>query len=68
MNPSLRPILQAISAVALLGTILPSVLYFVGSITLPHCTTLMLITTIIWFVVTPLWMGRAPESADSSGT
>lgn len=63
MNPSLRPILQFISTTALLGTILPSVLYFTGSLALPQCQHAMAIATIIWFLVTPLWMGRKPEAS-----
>jgi len=46
------------SLVALAITILPSLLYLTG--TIPHdaakwCT---FIGTLLWFIVTPLWMGR----------
>ncbi len=60
----MRHILQTISALALLGTILPSILYFLGRIELESCKYAMMIATIIWFAVTPFWMGRnqkAPE-------
>jgi hypothetical protein len=54
----LRLIVQLISWLAILGTILPSSLYLVDQISLDRCQWLMLVATIIWFVVTPLWMGR----------
>ena len=63
----LRPVLQLISALALLGTILPSVLFFADLMTLSQCTAAMLVATIVWFVATPLWMGRARKSAGQEG-
>ena len=57
----MRRILQLISALALIGTILPSYLYFIGLIDLDTNKWLMLFATIVWFAVTPFWMGRLPE-------
>lgn len=54
----MRRVLQMISWLALFGTILPSVLYLGGSMELDRCQQSMLVATIVWFVVTPFWMGR----------
>jgi len=53
-----RIILQLLSWLALAGTILPSVLYLAGRIELDPSNWLLLAATIVWFIVTPLWMGR----------
>ena len=52
--------LQCVSWIALVATLLPSVLFLSGSIDLPTCTWLMLAATIVWFAATPCWMGREP--------
>ncbi len=49
---------QIISLLALLLTILPSVLYFTGSIEHPIVVLTALIGTIVWFISTPMWMSR----------
>ena len=54
----MRTLLQCVSWVVLLGAIIPSILFLLGTITLDQCKWIMLIATIAWFVVTPLWMGR----------
>jgi len=51
------------SWVVLLGAIVPALLFLFGLITLDQCKWIMLITTIAWFVVTPLWMGRGLKPA-----
>ena len=53
-----RRLLQLISWLALAGTIVPSVLFLAGSMELDPTQWLMLLATIVWFVATPLWMGR----------
>ena len=53
-----RRLLQIVSWIALAGTILPSVLFLAGRITLDESKWWLLAATIVWFVVTPLWMGR----------
>jgi Na+/H+ antiporter NhaA len=66
----LRTLLQLLSWLALLGSILPPFLFLVGGIELEQCQVSMLTATIVWFIVTPLWMGRAdpldagPEAAE----
>jgi hypothetical protein len=53
-----RIFLQTISAIALAGTIAPSLLYLAGRMELGASKAWLLAATIVWFVVTPLWMGR----------
>jgi len=56
----MRRALQLASALALVGIVLPPILYFQGN--LPHdgMTTVMLLATILWFATTPFWMnGRS---------
>jgi hypothetical protein len=54
----LRISLQCISWIALVATLLPSLLFLAGSIDLATCSGLMLAATLVWFAVTPFWMGR----------
>lgn len=54
----MRTVLPIISWVSLAATILPSVLFVAGQITLDQSKLAMLAATIVWFVATPLWMGR----------
>jgi hypothetical protein len=54
----MRTLLQCASWIILLGTIVPAILFLVGRVTLDQCKWFMLLTTIAWFIVTPLWMGR----------
>jgi len=42
----------------LLGTIIPPLLFLIGTLPLDQCQGIMLIATLIWFAVTPFWMGR----------
>ncbi len=55
----MRPILQIISWLALAATILPSILFLAGRIDLDQSKLWLLAATIVWFIATPLWMGRA---------
>ena len=54
----MRKALQLISLLALVMTIVPSVMFIRGSIDLENVKTLMFGTALVWFVVTPFWMGR----------
>lgn len=49
---------QLVSALALVGTILPAVLFFIGRLDLDQVKGWMLAATAVWFVATPLWMER----------
>lgn len=67
----MRRILQTISWVACAGTILPSILYLFASLNLDLTKWLMLLATIVWFVITPVWMGRehgkmAPKTQEAA--
>ncbi|MCY2993596.1 MAG: hypothetical protein NTY19_37815 [Planctomycetota bacterium] len=54
----LRRVLQTISWLACIGTVVPAVLFFLDRISLDQVKTSMLVVAVVWFVVTPLWMGR----------
>ena len=54
----MRHVTQAVSGLALVGTILPAVLFFGGSLELTQLKTWMFVATVVWFVATPLWMER----------
>ncbi len=57
-------VLKILSLVALVITILPSLLYVNSILSLDTLKWLSLAGTLVWFVVTPLWMGRTlgPDS------
>ena len=57
----MRRLVQTISWCAIVATILPSLLYLANAMTLETCHWVMLLSTIVWFVATPLWMGRVPS-------
>ena len=61
----MRPILQALSVGALLLTIVPAVLVFLGKIPFENHAALMLAGTLLWFITASLWMGRE-EPKDNS--
>ncbi len=57
--------LKLVSLLALLATILPSLLYFKGMMGHEAVKWITLTGTIVWFIATPLWMGRElPLGAD----
>ncbi|WP_269523612.1 hypothetical protein [Coraliomargarita parva] len=60
----MRKLLQALSLIALIGVIAPPVLFLAGSIELPAVHRVMLIATVAWFLLTPLWMGRNEPAGD----
>jgi hypothetical protein len=57
----MRTIAQIISWLALVGSILPALLFYVDRMGLPEVKLWMLISTAVWFVATPLWMERKAE-------
>jgi len=57
----MKRILSIVSALALTGTVLPSILFLAGQMSLPTVKTMMLICAIAWFVTTPFWMERQLE-------
>ena len=50
--------LQIISLLALIMTVVPSVLFLTGTVELEQVKLLMLISMIVWFAVTPFWMNQ----------
>jgi hypothetical protein len=49
---------RLVSLVALVGTILPPVLYFTGHMDLDATKAWMLVAAVAWFAATPVWMDR----------
>lgn len=49
---------KLISLIALAATIVPSVLYFTGAIGHDAVKWTALVGTVVWFIATPMWMGR----------
>lgn len=47
---------QILSALALVGTLLPACLFFADRISLPVAQNFMLGAVVLWFLATPLWM------------
>ena len=60
----MRTTLQIFSWLALAGTILPAGFYYTGQLDFSGLKQAMLIATILWFVVTSLWMGREKTSGE----
>lgn len=54
----MRRVLQSISGLALIGVVLPPILFLMGRLELDGCNQAMLLATVVWFIVTPFWMGR----------
>jgi hypothetical protein len=50
---------KLVSAVALVGTIAPPLLFFAGALELGPMKAWMLAATVAWFAATPLWMDRS---------
>ena len=62
----MRIVFQILSWLALAGTLLPSVMFLGGVLELDQVKTVMLVATVVWFVCTPVWMGRAPVAESVS--
>ena len=58
----MRLALQIISWLALVMTVLPSLIYFSGNMELTSVIKLLNAASIVWFVATPFWMDRKTES------
>jgi len=54
----MRNIAQFVSLLALAATLLAATLFFADRITLSAMRSWLLGATVIWFISTPLWMGR----------
>jgi len=53
-----RLVYQLLSWVSLAATIVPSLIFMAGKMDLDRVKLWMVISMIVWFVVTPLWMER----------
>jgi hypothetical protein len=60
----MRKLLQILSILALLGVIAPPALFLAGRIELAAVHTGMLIATVVWFGLTPFWIGQKKASDD----
>jgi hypothetical protein len=54
----MKALARAVSWLALVGTILPAVLFFGGRLELVHVKSWMLASTVAWFATAPFWMRR----------
>ena len=54
----MRNLLQVLSWIALIATILPAFLFLTGRMDIHLMKIMMLTATAAWFILTPLWMGR----------
>ena len=57
----MRAFARLISWLALAGTILPPLLFFVDRLDLDQTKLWMLVATVAWFAATPVWMDRGRE-------
>lgn len=57
----MKTLAQIVSWIALVGTIVPAMAYLGGSLSLPAVKTWMLVSTVVWFVTVPVWMGRSDK-------
>ena len=60
----MKNITKLISLAALVGTFGPSLMFLANGLSLETASWISLLATIIWFVVTPLWMGRMEHEID----
>ena len=58
----MRRILQIVSWLACAATVLPAVMFLFGMMSLPVVKQNMFAATVVWFVITPFWMGREESS------
>jgi hypothetical protein len=54
----MRPLLQLVSFAALAATIVPPILFLLTHLSLDQTKWTMLAGAIVWFAVTPFWMGK----------
>jgi hypothetical protein len=54
----MKTLAQLISLASLAGTIVPPMLFFMGSIPLASTQSWMLGAAVAWFLTAPLWMER----------
>ncbi len=52
----MKPIAITVGTVALLGTIVPPMLFLAGSLGQDAIKLAMLVSCLVWFVTAPVWM------------
>ncbi len=52
----IKTIARPIGYLALLGTIVPPLLFMFGVVSLEPVKTIMLVACVAWFVAAPIWM------------
>ena len=61
----MKRLAQFISLAALVLILVPGLLYLAGGVALAPVKAIALLGTVLWFLATPLWMGRKlPVDAD----
>ena len=60
--PAFRLVAQLLAWVALAGVIVPGLLMLAGSVDLAQTKTLMIVSTILWFIAASLWILTNPEN------
>lgn len=54
----MKTVLKGISYIALLGTFVPAILVWAGTIQLETHKIIMIIAMVLWFVTAPFWMKK----------
>lgn len=54
----MKSILPIVSYIALLGIIIPPILYLSDVLSKSGMSSFMLVGTLLWFLTVPFWMGR----------
>ncbi len=60
---TMQQTLKLVSWVGLAATVVPCLLYYFNAIDLGAVKAITLVGTLVWFVATPLWMGRQLDPA-----
>lgn len=58
----MKNLLKILSYIGLLLTLIPSILYFSGTISADTHKMLMFTGTVLWFLSAPFWMNKAEEA------
>ena len=61
----MNKIAKITSLIALLATIVPCVLFYLGNLEINNMKWATLAATIIWFVATPIWIGQVDNTTDN---
>ncbi|MGC8744035.1 MAG: hypothetical protein ACP5T0_09170 [Verrucomicrobiia bacterium] len=59
----MRIVLQIISALAVLGLLSAPVLFFNDLLARDHVNTVLIISTLLWFISAPFWMEHNKEKS-----